>query len=159
MSLDRPRTFRFVALAAVPFTYATMVLGGYVKAIGAGLACPDWPLCYGSAVPDLGDPQIAAEWTHRFVAMAAGLLVFASLVLVLWWFRSDRVLTFLASASVMLLAAQVTVGALTITSNLDPVVVTGHLALATAVFGFVLLVAVRSLRMAAANMAEAREAA
>ena len=33
----------FFALAAL--TYGLIVLGALVRAHGAGLACPDWPLC------------------------------------------------------------------------------------------------------------------
>ncbi|MHA2172479.1 MAG: COX15/CtaA family protein, partial [Candidatus Kariarchaeaceae archaeon] len=32
-------------------TYTLILMGGYMKAIGAGLACPDWPLCYDKFIP------------------------------------------------------------------------------------------------------------
>ena len=119
-----------------------MVLGGAVKALGAGLACPDWPLCHGAVVPNLADPLIAIEWVHRAVALATGLILLATLVLALLWFRADRVVVLLASMSLVALGAQITLGALTIVSRLDPVVVTSHLALATAVFASALVLAV-----------------
>ena len=139
--------FQFLAIGAALTTYATMVLGGYVKSIGAGLACPDWPLCEGAVVPDLSRTAIAAEWTHRVVALSTSAFLGLTMAAAVLWYRTNRVLVFLASTSVMLLAAQVTLGALTITSQLDPAIVTGHLAIATAVFASALTVAILSMRL------------
>ena len=41
----------FAGLAAL--TFGLIVLGALVRAHGAGLACPDWPLCFGEFVPEL----------------------------------------------------------------------------------------------------------
>jgi heme A synthase len=38
---------------------------------GAALACSTWPLCDGALIPDLGDPLVRLNFTHR--ALAAGL--------------------------------------------------------------------------------------
>ena len=145
--MERRRMFQFLAIGAALTTYATMVLGGYVKSIGAGLACPDWPLCEGAVVPDLSRTAIAAEWTHRVVALSTSAFLGLTMAAAVLWYRTNRVLVFLASTSVMLLAAQVTLGALTITSQLDPAIVTGHLAIATAVFASALTVAILSMRL------------
>lgn len=45
------RRFRTLALVTGAATYLLVVMGGTVKAYGAGLACPDWPLCYGKGRP------------------------------------------------------------------------------------------------------------
>lgn len=117
-------------------TYVTMLLGAYTSAIGAGLSCPDWPTCYGTVVPFLHPTivseapysawQIFAEWAHRGVAMTSGLLIFATAVAA-WRWRSQRIVVWSAVTAAVLLPVQVVLGGLTVTRNLQPVVVTAHL--------------------------------
>ena len=47
-------------LALLAMTWALIVLGALVRAHGAGLACPDWPLCFGELVPRF-DLKVAFE--------------------------------------------------------------------------------------------------
>ena len=58
MAIDRRRLLQVVAILGALFAYATIVVGGTVRGMGAGLACPDWPLCNGSVVPDLTDGNV-----------------------------------------------------------------------------------------------------
>ncbi|HEX9339654.1 MAG TPA: COX15/CtaA family protein [Thermoplasmata archaeon] len=145
--LDRRKTFQLLAIAAVAFAYGTIVLGGTVRGMGAGLACPDWPLCNGSVVPDLADPTIAVEYAHRLVAALTSLFVLLTMILALLWHRSEMRIVTLSTITFAVLAAQVAFGALTITSALDWVVVTIHLALGTATLAFALMVALLALRI------------
>src|SRR6266699_3072765 len=70
--------------------YGTIVLGGTVRGMGAGLACPDWPLCNGSVIPDLADPTIAIEYAHRLVAALTSLFVLLTMIVALFWLRWER---------------------------------------------------------------------
>ncbi|MFQ5986535.1 MAG: heme A synthase [Thermoplasmata archaeon] len=121
-----------VALATLLAGYATVVLGGYVSNIGAGLACPDWPTCNGQIVPDLGDPAVLAEYFHRLAAFLTGAFALLTLVLVSWRHRDHTSLLIATAIAFGLLILQVTLGALTVTTLLEPVVVTAHLGVATA---------------------------
>jgi len=150
MALDRRRLFQVIAILAAGFAYATIVVGGTVRSMGAGLACPDWPLCHGAVVPNVSDPHIAVEYAHRLVAALTSLFLFLSMLFALLWFRSELRLVTLSTMGVAVLVTQVAIGALTITSRLDPLVVTAHLALGTATFGFTLMLAIVSLWPAAA---------
>jgi cytochrome c oxidase assembly protein subunit 15 len=139
--IDRRRFYHIVAILGAVFAYATIVLGGTVRGMGAGLACPDWPLCKGSIVPDVGDPLVAVEYAHRMFAALTSLFFLLTTVLALLWYRSELRLITLTGLGFGILVAQVGFGALTITSSLDWVVVAIHLALGAATFGFALMVA------------------
>lgn len=114
----------FRALAVV--TYGLLVFGATVRVHGAGLSCPDWPLCYGAVIPDL-DPQIFLEWGHRTLAgsVSTGFLVLSALVL------RDRELRARAGGLIGLAAGvlltQIVLGGLTVLNLLVFWSVTLHL--------------------------------
>jgi len=105
---------------------ANIVLGALVRAHGAGLACPDWPLCFGEVLPRV-DFEVAWEVSHRFVGwtFGAAYLTLGALVL------GDRVLRRAAGSvwavGFALLAAQGLLGALTVWQLLASWSVTSHL--------------------------------
>jgi len=108
---------------------ALVVIGGATRVMEAGLACPDWPLCYGSLLPGRQmNLQVFLEWFHRLDAfvVGVGLLV---LTAVSWWWRRELPKGFplLASLSLLLVAVQAGLGALTVTLLLPFPVVTAHL--------------------------------
>jgi len=110
----------------VGVTLGLIVLGALVRAHGAGLACPDWPLCFGELVPRF-DFRVAYEWSHRVLAsiVSCGLVALSLLLYTrprLW--RRVRGPLFLAFG---LLAMQVTLGGLTVLFKLAPWTVTAHL--------------------------------
>src|SRR3990172_1071506 len=53
--------------ALVALVSGLIVLGALVRAHGAGLACPDWPLCFGEAMPRL-DFRAPFQFAHRVPA-------------------------------------------------------------------------------------------
>jgi cytochrome c oxidase assembly protein subunit 15 len=111
-----------LALAA----WLLIVIGALVRAHGAGLSCPDWPLCHGQLVPDF-DAKIALEWGHRLIAGVLSLGVAALGIVILR--RRELRARFAAPLFVIvaLLAVQVVLGGLTVLLGLAPWTVTGHL--------------------------------
>ena len=56
----------WLLLAAV--TWLLVGFGALVRAKQAGLACPDWPLCFGEVVPDVRLEGVIYEFGHRLLA-------------------------------------------------------------------------------------------
>lgn len=142
--MNRLRVFQVVVILATLMAYLTIVVGGDLTASESGMACgSSWPFCPGGVIPpNLDNPRVAREFTHRVVAFATSLLILTTLVLAFLWYRRDSRIFFLSVVTFLLLAAQVILGMVTVQSNLDPLVVTAHLALGTATFAVALVLAV-----------------
>lgn len=131
----------FIALSGM--TYVLIVLGALVRAHGAGLSCPDWPLCFGQVIPQF-DFRIAFEWGHRVLAGSVGLLFLGLAIPTLRLpeiGRAMRTPLFIAAA---LLALQIILGGLTVLQLLASWTVTSHLVTGNA-FALALVLVARRL--------------
>ena len=79
------RTLARLATALVTTTYVLLVFGASVRVHGAGLACPDWPLCFGEVIPTLNF-EVGLEWGHRVLAGLIS-LGFLGLIVGMWTAR------------------------------------------------------------------------
>ena len=95
---------RRLAAAAAVLTVVLIVAGGVVTNTDSGLACPDWPTCFGSAMPKMVG-NVAVEHTHRLIATAVGLCTVALVVLTLRRARQGRLAMALAFFSAVILGA------------------------------------------------------
>ncbi|MFQ5523904.1 MAG: heme A synthase [Acidimicrobiia bacterium] len=110
--------------------FAVILVGAWVRGLGAGLAFPDWPLMAGTALPALGGSAArTAQFLHRVTVLAVfGYLVY--LTVVLWgrrWGRSTAVL-------LGVYLAQGIIGGMTVLTLLAPVVRVVHVALGALVW-------------------------
>lgn len=112
--------------ALVALTFGLIVLGALVRAHEAGLACPDWPLCFGELVPRM-NVKVAFEWSHRALAGSVA-LGFAGLALAtLRSGAATREIRQLLALAAVLLGVQILLGALTVWQLLASWTVTSHL--------------------------------
>lgn len=107
-------------------TYGLIILGALVRAHGAGLACPDWPLCFGRFIPEL-DVKVAFEWGHRLAAGFISVLFVLLGAAVLRDPIARQTVGRILAVSAVLLGVQVILGALTVWKLLASWSVTSHL--------------------------------
>ncbi|HEY6234572.1 MAG TPA: COX15/CtaA family protein [Candidatus Elarobacter sp.] len=117
--------FRAFSIAAAVAALLVAVLGSWVRINGAGMTCPDWPLCHGQLIPALAG-GVVLEWSHRLVAFLDGFLVLGALWTG-WRARTavagvTPVLAFIAAVFVV----QVALGGLTVALSNSPWSVVVH---------------------------------
>src|SRR5881296_3393222 len=115
------RRFQTLAWTATACTYLLILLGAIVQITKSKLGCGhDWPLCNGHLFPPLNDLPAVIEWSHRLATALVSVLVLVLVVL-------DRRRAYVALG---LLIVQILLGAVTVKTELKPVMVILHLATA-----------------------------
>src|SRR5215467_4170810 len=90
----RLSSFQRLALLTTAATYFLILVGGLVRASGAGLGCPDWPRCFGSWIPPVSAAELPPQfepslfnptlmWTeylNRLLGVTVGFLILATAV-------------------------------------------------------------------------------
>ena len=132
--------FRYTAIAAVLVCYATILIGGNVMASDSGLGCPDWPTCHGTFAPPLSGAT-GIEWAHRLSALLLSAVIVVLAAAALAFERNRPVVLRLSGAAVALVIAQALLGGVVVDSDLLVAFVLLHLALATALFALLLVLA------------------
>ncbi len=132
-----------LVLFSIFFAFVVIVLGAYTRLTDAGLGCPDWPGCYGLLTVPQGAEQVAAaneayperpvethkawnEMIHRYFAGTLGLFILIIAVLAIKN-RQPHLPFKLPIILLLLVGFQGALGMWTVTLNLLPVVVMGHL--------------------------------
>lgn len=136
-------TVRSFATATAAATFLLLLVGGLVNPTGSSLACPDWPLCHGSAFPAMTG-GVLFEHTHRLVASGVGLMTVVLAVLAVRDRRRDPVLARLGVVAVLLVCLQGVLGGLTVLFKLPPQISIAHLALSMFFFVFLIYMALRA---------------
>lgn len=123
-------------------TLLLMAIGSATRVMNAGLACPDWPLCYGELVPVAQmNLQVFLEWFHRLDASLIGLGSIALMGLS-WWHRKELPgwLPWACTFALGLIVFQGLLGGLTVTELLRFDIVTAHLGSALLYFCTLLII-------------------
>ncbi len=123
-------------------TLILMAIGSATRVMNAGLACPDWPLCYGELVPTQQmNLQVFLEWFHRLDAALIGVGAIA-LTGLSWWNRRSLPswLPWASTFALGLIVFQGVLGGLTVTELLRFDIVTAHLGTALLFFTTLLVI-------------------
>jgi heme A synthase len=147
---DRLRRLARVGLIVL---LVQLALGGYVRHSGAGLACPDFPLCSGDLLPTQW--LAGVHWVHRWLGvLLLGLFIHVAVT-------GRTAATRLVAALAVL---QVALGIATVLLQLTPVVRAAHAAVGYSIWAVLVWVSVeagcwRGSLAAAARPGVTREAA
>jgi cytochrome c oxidase assembly protein subunit 15 len=144
--LDDPM-LRRVATATTGLIYAQILVGATMRHTNAGLAIPDFPLMFGHLVPDHWDAKIAIHFAHRVGAAIVTLAIVATAGHVWYHDRRHRELARPAALLLILVAAQVTLGALTVLTARDVWINSLHVVCGALVLTTSLVLTLRSWRV------------
>ncbi len=141
-----------LALATACATWILLLVGCLVHGTGSSLACPDWPLCYGSAFPKM-ENGVQYEHSHRLVATAVGLLSIALAIALHERRAEDSTLAKMGYAGVGLVCFQGLLGGITVLLRLPILVTLMHLGTSMGFFCLTVMIALRAHDVGRRNVA------
>lgn len=145
---DTPPPLAQLTRVTAAAVYGQLILGAVVRHTGAGLAIPDFPLAFGHLVPPFEHPGVAIHFAHRVGALVVATLVLATARATRTRGATDVHLGRPALGAVVLVAVQVTLGALTVWTQKAVLPTTAHVAIGAALLATTFLVALRAGHLA-----------
>ena len=114
-----------LASASAALIFVQSLIGGLVRHMDAGMACPDAPLCLGELVPPLVNSTITLHFTHRLIGIVAALLIIG---LSIWILRvsAPKPLRLLGLLAAALVVTQVIIGFVSVLTSLAVILVSLH---------------------------------
>lgn len=143
---EKTRQFARLAITNALLVYGLMLTGSYVVGSGASLACPSWPLCGAAPSWAVSLHLNDVNMLHRYFATGVGLVLIWTLFSA--W-RRRAVAPGQATIAVVagvLFVLQSSVGALVVLWQKPVAIAALHLALASAVWGCLVILAVLAAR-------------
>ena len=161
--------FRRIGIITIFAVYVVILMGGVVRASGAGMGCPDWPMCFGKWIPPTEESQLPAnyheiyaergyentqfnpvktwtEYSNRLVGVTIGFLIFITAWSSRIYLKTDKTVFYLSLSSFFLVGFQGWLGSSVVASNLKPVMITVHMLLALIIVALLIYTIARSQR-------------
>src|SRR5207248_2151182 len=123
-----PRQYRLVAYLTLAALTLIVLTGAAVRLTGSGLGCPDWPKCYGKALPPISTHALI-EFGNRTLSGLVGVMTVVAAVLSFSRRPYRRDLALLAFSLPLGVVAQAVLGGFTVREHLAPGFVMAHFAL------------------------------
>lgn len=142
--LPDDRSLRLLATATTLMVYVQILLGATMRHTNAGMAIPTFPLAFGHVLPPAWTSAIAIHFAHRVGALFVTIAILATTVYVRTRHGSRRELVRPATLLVVLVAAQIMLGAFVVWSALQPIVNTIHVVNGALVLGTSLVLTLRT---------------
>jgi cytochrome c oxidase assembly protein subunit 15 len=120
-----PSQYRRLAYATLAALTLIVMTGAAVRLTGSGLGCPDWPRCYGNALPPLSTHALI-EFSNRALSGLVGVLTVAAAALAFTRRPFRRDLAVLALLLPLGVVAQAVLGGFTVREHLAPGFVMAH---------------------------------
>ena len=135
--------FRSAFISTI-LSYLLIFVGGLVRVSGSGLGCPDWPKCFGRWVPPTSIEQIPAhidptafnivlawiEYGNRMLGVIVGISILLMTIIAVIYFKKNSKILLSSLLSLFLVIANGGLGAIVVSSVLNPFIVSLHMILA-----------------------------
>ena len=163
MLRNRLTSFQKLELWTTATTYFLILVGGLVRASGAGLGCPDWPRCFGSWIPPASaadlppqfDPSqfnpvlMWTEYLNRLLGATVGFLIFATAISAWRNHRHRPRILWTTIAAFLLVGFEGWLGGRVVAHELAAWIVTAHLIVAIVIVQLLLFATFEALAPAA----------
>lgn len=157
--MRRLTSFQRLALWTTGATYLLILVGGLVRASGAGLGCPDWPRCFGSWIPPGSVAELPpgfdpaqfnptlmwTEYLNRVLGVAVGFLILATLISAIRHHRRTLQIFWPTLLAFVLVGFQGWLGGVVVEHELAAWIVTAHLLVALVIVSLLLFATVYAL--------------
>ncbi len=157
----RLTSFQPLALWTTATTYFLILVGGLVRASGAGFGCPDWPRCFGSWIPPASaaalpppfDPSqfnptlMWTEYLNRVLGVIVGFLILSTVISAWRHHRREPRILWTTVAALVLTGFQGWLGGRVVAHELAAWIVTVHIIVALVIVQMLLYVTVEAMAL------------
>ena len=140
------RVLQAIATATTGLIYLQILVGATMRHTDAGLAIPDFPLAFGHLLPPTWDAKIAVHYAHRVGALVVTFFAIATTGHVFFHHRTRPELWRPSALLLLLIALQITLGAVTVLSHKHYIVNSLHVVTGASVLATSLVLTLRARR-------------
>lgn len=157
------KLFRRFGILTILAVIGLIFVGGFVRASGSGMGCPDWPKCFGMWVPPTSVDQLPInyqqifgaklkgevafnpiktliEYINRLLGVLVGFFIFLTVVFSFKaYFKTQKSIFYLSLSAFILVVFEGWLGAKVVSSELHPVMITIHMIGSLVILGVLVL--------------------